>query len=62
MTKLIAETAWHHEGDFIFMKDLVTKICETSNADIVKFHISLDLEEYMSKDQDRKSTRLNSSH
>jgi N,N'-diacetyllegionaminate synthase len=56
MTKLIAETAWHHEGDFIFMKDLVTKICETSNADIVKFHISLDLEEYMSKDHEAYKT------
>jgi len=25
--KLIAETAWHHEGDFDFMKNLVTEIC-----------------------------------
>jgi N,N'-diacetyllegionaminate synthase len=50
MTKLIAETAWHHEGNFIFMKDLVTKICEQSSVDIVKFHITLDLDEYMNKD------------
>jgi N,N'-diacetyllegionaminate synthase len=48
MIKLIAETAWHHEGDFIFMKDLVARICENSNADVVKFHITLDLDEYMS--------------
>jgi N,N'-diacetyllegionaminate synthase len=52
MTKLIAETAWHHEGDFDFMKQLVTSICENSRADIVKFHITLDLDEYMSKDHD----------
>ena len=50
MTKLIAETAWHHEGDYIFMKNLVTRICEKSTADIIKFHITLDLDEYMSKD------------
>ena len=52
MTKLIAETAYHHEGDYPFMKELVTRICETSNADIVKFHITLDLDEYMNKDHD----------
>ena len=56
MIKLIAETAWHHEGDFIFMRDLVTRICENSNADIVKFHITLDLEEYMNKDHDAYKT------
>jgi N,N'-diacetyllegionaminate synthase len=56
MIKLIAETAWHHEGDFIFMKDLVSKICQNSNADIVKFHISLDLDEYMSKDHEAYET------
>ena len=52
MTKIIAETAWHHEGDFSFMSDLVTKICNESVADIVKMHISLDLDEYMLKDHD----------
>ena len=46
MTKLIAETAWHHEGDYDFMKNLVTSICKLSKADIVKFHITLDLDEY----------------
>ena len=50
MTKLIAETAWHHEGDFPFMKNLVTKICYESAADIVKMHITLDLDEYMSSE------------
>jgi N,N'-diacetyllegionaminate synthase len=52
MIKIIAETAWHHEGDFAFMKNLVTKICKESEVDIVKFHITLDLDEYMSKDHD----------
>ena len=64
MTKLIAETAWHHEGDYVFMKNLVTRICEISSADIVKLHITLDLDEYMSKDHDAyktlKSWMLNS--
>ena len=52
MTKLIAETAWHHEGDFSFMKDLVSKLCEASSADIIKMHITLDFDEYMSRDHD----------
>jgi N,N'-diacetyllegionaminate synthase len=56
MIKLIAETAWHHEGDYVFMKNLVTRICETSNADIVKLHITLDLDEYMSKNHDAYQT------
>ena len=45
--KLIAETAWHHEGNFLFMKKLVTQIVNKSNADIVKMHITLDFDEYM---------------
>jgi N,N'-diacetyllegionaminate synthase len=52
MTKLIAETAWHHEGDYIFMQNLVTKICELTYVDVVKMHITLDLDEYMSRDHD----------
>ncbi len=48
--KLIAETAWHHEGDFQFMKKLVKTICKDTKANIIKFHITLNLEEYMSKD------------
>jgi N,N'-diacetyllegionaminate synthase len=56
MTKLIAETAWHHEGDFVFMKNLVTRICEESKVDIVKFHISLDIDEYMSEDHNSYET------
>lgn len=56
MTKLIAETAWHHEGDFAFMSELVANICENSKADIVKFHITLDLDEYMSNDHNAYET------
>jgi|TARA_B100000959_G_C14976055_1_gene621569 N,N'-diacetyllegionaminate synthase len=52
MTKLIAETAWHHEGDYYFMKDLVSQLCEMSSTDVIKMHITLDFDEYMSKEHD----------
>ena len=52
MIKLIAETAWHHEGDYSFMKNLVSEIATKTNADIVKMHITLDMEEYMHPDHD----------
>lgn len=45
--KLIAETAWHHEGDFAFMKNLVNEISKRTNSDIIKMHITLDFNEYM---------------
>ena len=45
--KLIAETAWHHEGDFSFMKNLISQITTKTSADIVKMHITLDFDEYM---------------
>ena len=48
--KFIAETAWHHEGDFIFMKKLVSSICKNSKADIVKMHVTLDFDSYMRTD------------
>lgn len=50
--KLIAETAWHHEGDYTFMENLVTEIATKTNADIVKMHITLNLEEYMHVDHE----------
>lgn len=56
MIKLIAETAWHHEGDYDFMQQLVTKICTDSSADIVKLHITLDLDEYMDSRHEAYST------
>ena len=48
--KLIAETAWHHQGDFRFMEKLVSDIVHNTSADIIKLHITLCLEEYMAKD------------
>ena len=45
--KLIAETAWHHEGDFLFMKNLVLEIVSKTNTDIIKMHMTLDFDEYM---------------
>ena len=44
--KLIAETAWHHEGDITFLKNLATGIAK-SQADVAKFHLLLDLDEYI---------------
>ena len=55
MTELIAETAWHHEGDFPFMRDLIKQICSESAADIVKMHLTLDLDEYMDTDHEAYS-------
>ena len=52
MTQLIAETAWHHEGDFDFMEGLVSKLCENSLADVIKMHVTLDLDSYMSNDHE----------
>ena len=52
MIKLIAETAWHHEGDFSFMKNLVENICRERTVDIVKMHITIDFEEYLSRDHE----------
>jgi sialic acid synthase SpsE len=48
--KLIAETAWHHEGDVNFMKSLVGSIINKTRADVVKLHLTLDLDSYISKD------------
>lgn len=45
--KLIAETAWHHEGDFKFMQNLISDILTKTKADIIKLHITLNLDEYM---------------
>ena len=50
MNKLIAETAWHHEGDFLFMKNLVNEVCTKTETDYIKLHLTLDLNEYISKD------------
>ena len=49
MINIIAETAWHHEGDFLFMKNLVQKACRVKGITTIKLHITLDLDEYMDK-------------
>ena len=56
MIKLIAETAWHHEGDFAFMQKLVSDICNEESVDIVKLHITLDIDEYMSHENELYET------
>ena len=43
--KLIAETAWHHAGDFDFFKTLVESIAVKTEAYYMKFHISIDVDE-----------------
>ncbi len=48
--KTIAETAWHHDGDFNFFKDLITNIVQKTKTDYVKFHITLDVDEYIHQD------------
>jgi N,N'-diacetyllegionaminate synthase len=48
--KLIAETAWHHDGDFGFMVDFVDRLVKESKAHIVKLHLTLDRDEYMAND------------
>ena len=52
MIKLIAETAWHHDGDFPFMVKLIKKIIHESKADIIKLHLLIDLDEYMMPDHE----------
>ena len=48
--KLIAETAWHHQGDFEFMQQLVNTINKKAKADILKLHLTLNLDEYIASD------------
>ena len=48
--KTIAETAWHHGGDYKFMESLIDEIIENSEADFIKLHITLDFDEYMLPD------------
>lgn len=45
--KLIAETAWHHQGEFDFMMQLVSELSFKSKVDIVKLHLTIDIQEYM---------------
>jgi len=45
--EFIAETSWHHEGEFDFLNNLVQKIIVETNVGILKFHISLNPYEYL---------------
>lgn len=42
---LIAETAWHHQGEFDFQQRIIREIAELG-ADAIKLHITLDLGTY----------------
>ena len=48
---LIGETAFHHQGDLPFLKNLID-VGATANIDAVKFHMLLDLEDYFIKDHE----------
>lgn len=50
--RLIAETAWHHQGNFEFQKQLISKLADESRADIIKLHLTLDIDEYMTREHD----------
>lgn len=43
---VIGETAFHHEGDVSFLKELV-EAAKTCQLDAIKFHLLLDLDDYM---------------
>lgn len=45
-TVIIAETAWHHQGDLNFMNNLIDQLI-SSPIDYIKLHLTLDLDEYM---------------
>jgi len=45
--KLIAETAWHHDGDYKFIERLVNDILKKTKLDVLKMHLTLDVDEYM---------------
>lgn len=47
---LIAETAWHHDGDFDFFKNLVLSLANKTKADYIKFHVTIDYDEYIHVD------------
>ena len=45
---LIGETAFHHEGDISFLRDLV-KAGISLGLDAIKFHLLFDLSDYFIK-------------
>ncbi len=50
---IIAETAVNHEGDFEFLKRMVTDIA-SMRLNAVKFHLLLDVDSYMQKNHPLK--------
>ena len=48
--KIIAETAWHHKGDFDFMDRLTSALIDETKADYIKFHLLLNEKEYYRDD------------
>ncbi len=48
--KLIAETAWHHQGDIHFFRELIAAIGELAVHDMLKFHVTIDFDAYMQPD------------
>jgi N,N'-diacetyllegionaminate synthase len=51
---LIGETAFHHEGDFDFLIELINHGFD-AGVDAMKFHLLFDLDEYMVKSHDAYS-------
>lgn len=45
----IAETAFHHEGDVKFLENLVKDLLDL-NVNAIKFHLLLDIDDYIIKD------------
>lgn len=43
---LIGETAFHHEGDVAFLKELIDEASKVG-VDAMKFHLTIDLDDYM---------------
>lgn len=48
---LIGETAFHHEGDMSFLKELIDHGAE-ANVDAIKFHLLFNLDDYFVKDHE----------
>jgi N,N'-diacetyllegionaminate synthase len=47
--KLIAETAWHYQGEYDYMQKLIHTLCK-SKTDWIKIHLLLNIDEYINKD------------
>jgi N,N'-diacetyllegionaminate synthase len=52
---IIGETAYNHEGDFEYLKRMVTDIADLG-LNAVKFHLLLNLDSYMQKKHPLKET------